>query len=306
MNVREWALPVYTILLQLAVGTLLSLWLTRAFAVRRYGRSTIEHITRIPVSAVLLTIIVAIIGSHFHLSRPMLSVLAALNVHSSWLSREIFFTISFLLVTAGLTYLQWLVPGLDRLKTMLGWVSIVFGILSVYCMSRIYLLPTHSSWNSPVTIMSFLLTALLLGITTIAVLLVMDLKISEVADDTETRVRRQLIQHTFVWLAWGAWITAVTQLLLNLYVIVQLNEGDISAQTSLMLMLGLYQPLFSMRYITLFTGVGWFGLAAFVLFRQRKVNYEISTPVYLACLLVLIAEILGRFLFYATHVRAGI
>ena len=306
MNVREWALPVYTILMQLALGTLLSLWLTRVFATRRYGRSTIEHITRIPVSAVLLTIIVAIIGSHFHLSRPMLSMLAALNVHSSWLSREIFFTISFLLVTAGLTYLQWLVPGFDRLKTMLGWVSIVFGILSVYCMSKIYLLPTHSSWNSPVTVISFFLTALLLGITTVAVLLVMDLKISEVADDTETSVRRQLIQHTFVRLAWVAWITAVTQLLLNLYVVVQLNQGDISAQTSLMLMLGLYQPLLSMRYITLFTGVGWFGLAAFVLFRQRKVNYEISTPVYLACLLVLIAEILGRFLFYATHVRAGI
>lgn len=306
MNVREWALPVYTILMQLAVGALLSLWLIRAFATRRHGRSATEHITRIPVLAVLLSLIVAIIGSHFHLSRPFLSMLAALNMRSSWLSREIFFTISLLLVMVSLTYMQWLVPGLHRLKTVLGWLAIVLGGFSIYCMSKIYLLPTHSSWNSPLTIVSFLLTALLLGVTAVAVLLVMDLKISEVADDAETAVRRQIIRHTFVWLAGVAWVTAVAHLLLNLVLIVQLNQGDISAQTSLMLMLGLYQPLFSMRYITLFTGVGWLGLAAFALHRQRKVNYEISNPIYLACLLVLIAEILGRFLFYATHVRAGI
>ncbi len=306
MNVREWALPVYTILMQLAVGTLLSLWLTRAFATRRYGRSLTEHVTRIPVLAVLITVIVAIIGSHFHLSRPILSMLAALNLRSSWLSREIFFTISFLLVIISLTCLQWLVPGLDRLKTVLGWLGIVLGGLSIYSMSKIYLLPTHSSWNSPLTVVSFLLTALLLGATAVAVLLVMELKISEVADDAETAVRRQIIQHTFVWLAGVAWVTAVAHLLLNLVIIVRLNQGDISAQTSLMLMLGLYQPLFGMRYIALFTGVGWFGLAAFVLYRQRKVNYEISNPIYLACLLVLIAEIMGRFLFYATHVRVGI
>lgn len=306
MNVREWALPVYTILMQLAVGTLFSLWLTRVFATRRYGRFTTERITRIPVLVVLLTIIVAIIGSHFHLSRPILSILATLNLRSSWLSREILFTVSLLLVTASLTYLQWLVPGWDRLKTVLGWLGVAFGGLSIYCMSKIYLLPTHSSWNSPVTILSFLLTALLLGVTAIAVLLVMDLKISEVADDAETAVRQQLIQHTFVWLAGVALVTAVTHLLLSLIIIAQLNRGDISAQTSLMLMLGLYQPLFGMRYITLFTGVGWLGLAAFVLYRQKTVNYEISNPIYLACLLVLIAEIMGRFLFYATHVRAGI
>ena len=306
MNVREWALPVYTILMQLAVGGMLGLWLIRAVAIGQYGRSTTERIVRIPVLAILLTIIAAIAGSHFHLSRPLFSLLAALNLRTSWLSREIVFTVTFFLSVGGLSYLQWFTGSYSRSRTVLGWVGVVAGSLSIYCMSKIYLLPTHSSWNSPLTVISFLLTALILGVTAVAVLLVMELKMSEVADEAGTAVRRQLIRQSFVWLAGVALGTAVIILVLNLILITQLSQGDISAQTSLILLLGLYQPLFGLRYIALFTGVGWFGLTAFMLYRNKKMQYEIAKPIYLACLLVLIAEIMGRFLFYATHVRMGL
>jgi anaerobic dimethyl sulfoxide reductase subunit C (anchor subunit) len=306
MNVREWALPVYTILMQLAVGAMLGLWLIRAAAIRQHGRSVIDHIIRIPVLAVFLTIIVAIAGSHFHLSRPIFSLLAALNLRSSWLSREVVFTISFLGAVGGLSYLQWFTYGNSRLKTGLGWLGITTGSLSVYCMSKIYLLPTHSSWDSPLTVVSFLLTVVMLGVTAVAVLLVMDLKVSEVAGAPETAVRRQIVHQSFIWLAGVALVTAVVILTLNLIFISQLSQGNISAQTSFMLLLGLYKPLFGMRYIALFTGVGWFGLTAIILNRDRKTRYEMTNSIYLACLLVLIAEILGRFLFYATHVRIGI
>lgn len=306
MNVREWALPVYTILMQLAVGAMLGLWLIRAVVMEKYGRSVIDSIVRIPVLAILLTVIVAIIGSHFHLSRPYFSLLAALNLRSSWLSREIVFTITFFLAIGGLSYLQWFTGGYSRLRTVLGWVGIAAGSLSIYSMSKIYLLPTHSSWNTPLTVVVFLLTALILGVTAVAVLLVMDLKLSEVAENGATAVRRQIIQQSFIWLAAVAGVTAVIILVLNLILIAQLSQGDVSAQTSLMLLLGLYQPLFGLRYIALFTGVGWFGLTAFILYRNRKLPFEITKPIYLACLLVLIAEIMGRFLFYATHVRMGL
>ena len=306
MNVREWALPVYTILMQLAVGALLGLWIIRAAGIRQYGRSAIDHIIRIPVLAVLLTIVAAIVGSHFHLSHPIFSLLATLNLRSSWLSREILFTISLFLFVGSIVYLQWFTYGYSRLITVLGWLGVVAGSLSVYCMSQIYLLPTHSSWNSPWTILSFLLSALMLGVTAVAVLLVMDLKVSEVAGAAETAVRQQIVHQSFVWLAGVAGVTAVITLVLNLLLIVNLSRGELSAQTSLILLLGLYQPLFGLRYIALFTGVGWFGLTAYILLRSRKPQFEMTTAIYLACLLVLISEILGRFLFYATHVRTGI
>lgn len=306
MNVREWALPVYTILMQLAVGTLFILWTMRMVAVQQYGRSVIDRMVRIPVLAIFLTIIAAIVGSHFHLSHPFLSLVATFNLRFSWLSREIVFTISFFLLVGGLSYLQWFTYGYSRLQTGLGWLSIIAGSLSIYCMSKIYLLPTHSSWNSSLTIISFLLTALILGATAVAVLLLMDFKVSVAADEAETAVYKQLMRQLFVWLASIVLVVAVLNLMLNLVLIVKLSQGDISAQISLMLLLGLYQPLFGLRYIALFTGVGWFGLAAFVLYQNRKTQDEIINAIYLACLFVLVSEILGRFLFYATHVRVGI
>ncbi|HWQ84371.1 MAG TPA: DmsC/YnfH family molybdoenzyme membrane anchor subunit, partial [Anaerolineales bacterium] len=93
MNLREWALPIYTILMQLAVGTLLVLWLIRRFNLERVGGEAMVRILRRPVLVMFFTILIAIIGSHLHLSNPLLSFLAVLNIKYSWLSREIVFTV---------------------------------------------------------------------------------------------------------------------------------------------------------------------------------------------------------------------
>jgi hypothetical protein len=47
-------------------------------------------------------------------------------------------------------------------------------------------------------------------------------------------------------------------------------------------------------------------LAGVWMLKKSKALTELVTPVYLACLLAMVAEILGRFLFYATHVRLGV
>ena len=198
MNVREWALPIYTILMQLAAGTLLSLWTIRAAGLRKHDRDSIDLITRLPVLAILITIVLAMGGAHLHLSRPFFSPVAILNFGSLWLSREIFFTILFFLSTAVLTYLMWFEYGrFPLLKTILGWFGSATGSLAVFCMSMIYLIPTQASWNSPLTVLAFLSSVFLLGVTAVSVLLVIDLKVTEVGGGKETAVRRQLIRQSF-------------------------------------------------------------------------------------------------------------
>jgi anaerobic dimethyl sulfoxide reductase subunit C len=306
MEVREWALPVYTILMQLAAGSLLSLWLIRWAAGRRHGYAPVDRVMRIPLLAILVTIVVAIIGSHFHLSRPYLSLLAVLNLRTSWLSREILFTIIFFWSVSSLVYLHWFSSGYPRLKMALGWAGILSGVASVYCMAMIYLLPTQTMWNTPLTVVSFLMTLVLLGVTAVSVMIVMDFKVSEIADAAGVELRGQIIRRSFIWLALAGGVTAVITLLLNLSLIATLRQGDLSALTSLELLLGLYRPLLILRYLTLFAGVGWFAITAFLFYRRPLREMAITIPIYLSCLLVLIAEILGRFLFYATHVRLGI
>jgi DMSO reductase anchor subunit len=79
MNVREWALPVYTILIQLAVGALFVLWLIRTLANSKFNHQEIDRIIRNPILVIALTVVVAMGGSHFHLSKPFESFLAVLN-----------------------------------------------------------------------------------------------------------------------------------------------------------------------------------------------------------------------------------
>lgn len=306
MEVREWALPVYTILMQVATGSLLSLWLIHGVAERRYGLTLAERIMPIPLLAILVTVVVAIIGSHFHLSRPQLSLLAVSNFRTSWLSREVLFTIVFLLAVVGLSYLYWFGTGYYQLKRGIAWLGIGAGLTSVYSMAMIYLLPTQPMWYSPLTVISFLISVLVLGTTAVSVMIVMELKLSEIVDTAQVMPRRQIISQTFIWLAAAAGLAALATLLINLLLIANLRQGDLPALISLDLLLGLYRPLLILRYLTLFAGAGWFAITAFLVYRHATRNLNLTTPIYLSCLLVMISEILGRFLFYATHVRMGI
>ncbi|HEX9016501.1 MAG TPA: DmsC/YnfH family molybdoenzyme membrane anchor subunit, partial [Chloroflexota bacterium] len=176
MNFREWALPVYTIMVQMATGALLTLWILRAIGKLKVGAEEVDRIVARPVAAILLTIVGALMGSHLHLSRPFLSFLALGNLGSSWLSREVLFTTILFVSVAGLTFMEWYVPGHERLKTGLGWFAIASGAVSIFCMAAIYLLPIQPAWNTPFTVISFYATALLLGILETAVLLILDLR----------------------------------------------------------------------------------------------------------------------------------
>ena len=64
MNVREWALPVYTILLQLAVGALIVLWLIRYLAGPNSAPGNRPHYQQ-PILVIAFTSMVAMGGAHF-------------------------------------------------------------------------------------------------------------------------------------------------------------------------------------------------------------------------------------------------
>lgn len=306
MNLREWALPVYTILIQIACGGMLVLWLIRTLYSRRFGRDELDQMTNTPMVVIFCTTVVGMIGAHFHLSKPLFSFLAILNFGASWLSREVVFTLIFCVLIWILLYLLWFKTRLSWMITGLGWVAIGFGGLTVYCMSRIYLMPTQVAWSTAGTIAAFYASTVLLGVMAMAALLIMDLVFSEVRKQEKSEVRPIIIQKSLAWLMITAIVAALLVLALYYLQIVYLSQGDESARTSLRLLMELYQPLFGMRLGLMVIGVGWLALAIFQLVYRKKSIQELLAPVYLSCLMVMIGEILGRFLFYATHVRVGI
>ena len=306
MNVREWALPVYTILIQIATGILLMLWIFRSLNSSKLKREEMDQMIDNPITIIFLTVITAIIGSHFHLSRPYLSFLAVCNFKSSWLSREIVFTIIFFLAVGSLWLLRKRKSYHRTLEIFLGWFAVVIGFVSIYCMARIYLLPTQVTWNSPITITYYLVTTLLLGSMATAVLFVMDLKFAEVRELDIPKTRIAMIEKSLIWLAVIASIMAIMVFVLNFYQISYLQNAGETATTSLNLLFGLYQPLFRLRLGLMPTGVGLLVISVILMKRKKKNILDLVTFIYVSCLLVMIAEILGRFIFYATHVRLGL
>jgi anaerobic dimethyl sulfoxide reductase subunit C (anchor subunit) len=306
VNLREWALPVYTILMQLASGAFLALWIVRSIANRRLPREEVDRMVKRPTGAILCTIFAAMVGSHFHLSRPLLSFLSVLNVRTSWLSREIWFTVLFFGLTAAVVYLQWVVKGHARLQTALGWAAIACGVGGVFCMGEIYLLPMQPAWNSAFTMLTFYGSMALLGSMAIASIFVLDLKFSELREPQVVAARAPLLRPALIALTIVASLAMGTLLIVNFLQVQGMADSGQLASLSLQLLLGLYRPLFIFRIVLLVGGVGWLVVAILLMYRHKPPLTDLVQPTYMACLLVLVAEITGRFLFYATHIRMGI
>lgn len=306
MNVREWALPVYTILMQLAVGAFAILWLIRLLTKSKFSAQEIDRIISNPMLVIAFTSVVAMGGAHFHLSKPFHSYLAVLNFKSSWLSREIVFSVLFFLTTMSVLYLTYFQTHRRKLITGLGWLAILLGTILIYCMARIYMIPTQASWNSPTVIVSFYTTTLLLGIMAIACLMVLDLKFSEIKKASDVELRAQVIHYSL------GGLTALTVALVALsfaiiYIQIRLlAQGDLIARTSLSLLLDIYLPLFLLRLTFLIYASVSLTHATIRMYRLKSPPQNLMTPVYLSCLLIIIGEIIGRFLFYAMHIRVGL
>ncbi len=306
MNVREWALPVYTILMQLAVGAFAILWLIRYLAGSKFSVQEIDRIISNPILVIAFTAVVAMGGAHFHLSKPFHSYLAVLNFKSSWLSREIVFSLLFFMSTMSVLYLTYFQTHRRSLITGLGWLAIMFGSVLIYCMARIYLIPTQVAWNSPTVILSFYTTTLLLGIMAIACLMVLDLKFSEIKKENDVELRTQVLRNSMG----GLTILTVALVALNIAItfiqIRLLAQGDLTARTSLSLLVELYLPLFVMRMVILVYASISLAVSVVRMYRLQTTPQGLMSPVYLSCLLILVGEIIGRFLFYATHIRVGL
>jgi anaerobic dimethyl sulfoxide reductase subunit C (anchor subunit) len=307
MNVREWALPVYTILMQLAIGSLGVLWILRTLLMSKYHAEGMEQITRNPIAIILITVIAGMLGSFFHLSRPYIAFLAILNILSSWLSREIFFTVLLFGAVAILWIMQAHVDGYYRIKTALGWTAFASGLATIFCMSHLYTLPVQASWNVPFTTISFYTTAALLGTAACLTMITVDMQYSQLTNPDKPDLRPQIIRQILPGMAIAILVEVIISFAsyANLMQTLESNSS-ITAHASLDLYMDLYHPLLILRLAVMFTGALWVIVSVTRTLKQKMSLSRFTAHAYFTCLLLLIGEILGRFLFYATHIRIGL
>jgi anaerobic dimethyl sulfoxide reductase subunit C (anchor subunit) len=284
----------------------LFIWIIRTLQTRQLGSECVDRSLKVPVLILMTTIILAIGFAHLHLSRPLLSFTALRNVGTSWLSRELLFNLLYIILVFLLVLFLWFFKDRRTLITVFGWLAILAGFATEYCMSNIYLLPTQPAWNSWLTPLSFLVTALLLGVVTVPVLFTMDLIFQKSQKSGDSYVHTQLMESSLNWLSILAISLSVLMATLIYFQTAFLYLSTPAAQVSLTLLMDIYQPLFILRLLTLFVGVGWLAVTS-LQFHKKKIQMEsILQHVFIACLLVMVSEILSRFLFFAIHVKVGI
>jgi anaerobic dimethyl sulfoxide reductase subunit C (anchor subunit) len=283
------------------------LWVIRAVLTPRYGAETVERLTRNPVAIVLITVVAGMLGSFFHLSRPYVAFFAILNLKSSWLSREILFTVLMFGSLALLWLLQAHIDGRYRLKAIMGWVALFFGVGTIYCMSHLYTLPVQASWNVPFTTLSFYNTAALLGTAAALTILTVDMQYNQIIAPDQFANRPQIIRQLLPGVT-AAILVEVAAVIVSYFSLMHTlsTNPSVTAHASLDLYLELYHPLLIFRLAVMVAGALWMLVSVLSTLRNKISIFKFSSHAYFTCLLLLIGEILGRFLFYATHIRIGL
>jgi len=298
MSLRDWSLIAFTILLQTSVGAFWVLQAAHYFARRKRG---IEDADRLTDRALLIIGPMIVLGggaSLTHLSRPFKAYLAVVNVGSSWLSRESSFGMLFGALIIVYTLLQWRKIGPIWVRNVIAWLTGLVGLGLIVSMSSIYMLPTYPAWDSWATPVTFITATLLLGTLAMGAALVANYHYVQSKEPGHAETQSVLMRGTM------RWISLMAVALLGVEVVVvpiylgSLAIGPVAALQSAKLMAGPFGWALVLRVALAFLG------AVFAFMYQNALSpgqeKKLGKLSYAAFVLVLFAEVLGRFLFYIT------
>ncbi|HEI6852226.1 TPA: dimethyl sulfoxide reductase anchor subunit family protein [Yersinia enterocolitica] len=160
MGWHEWPLMVFTVLGQCVVGGFIVLGLALIFGGLSRGQQQRVHRSMFALWGLMA---LAFIASTLHLGSPMRAFNSLNRVGESALSNEIAAGSVFFAV-AGF---YWLLAILDKMPALLGkiWlvVAMMLGVVFVYAMCRVYSIDTVPTWDNIYTPLGFVLTVFIGG-----------------------------------------------------------------------------------------------------------------------------------------------
>jgi anaerobic dimethyl sulfoxide reductase subunit C (anchor subunit) len=307
MDIREWALIAFTILSQMAVGTFIILGIAYFFVRRKWGEEQADRFSDFALLAIGPVLVLGTIASLFHLGNPVNSYRAISNLGQSWLSREILANIAFMGLGAVFAFMQWRKIGSLSARNVIAVVAAVVGLALVYSMSQVYMLRTAPAWNTIATPITFFTTTFLLGALAVGVAYVANytyLKRTQPdCADTQCAILRTALR----WLALaGVVLVGVHLVVLPLYVAYLSNSGVPAANDAVSILMGDYGVLFGLRLALVFAGAVLLGVFTYRTASTPGRERLLGNLAFAAFAVVLVAEVIGRFLFYAMQTNIGL
>lgn len=305
MDMREWALVAFTILAQMSVGSFLILGAIHFLAKRKAGEAEADRLSDRALLAIGPVLILGMIASFFHLENPVNAYRAISNVGSSWLSREILFGVLFAGVGFLFAIMQWRKLATSSVRIAVAGVAAVIGIALVYSMARVYMLPNQPTWNSITTPLSFFTTTLLLGALATGAAFAVNYTFLKLRGEKGLNVQADLLRDALRWIAIVSILLVGVQLVLVSASLI--DQATNEAAASIAQIAEDYGAIYILRIALVFLGAGVFALFLYRYAATGAGKEEaLAWLVYGAFALVLVAEVLGRYLFYATHFQIGL
>lgn len=158
----QYSLVIFTLFTQASVGAFWVL-LVNDFLKRKAPDAVQDAFTRIGTYILVPLTMVGLVFSTTHLGRPQYAWRALRHIDSSWISREIWVVSLFFGLVAIYTYLWWKRIADAELRRMVGVLTGIVGMLSVWVQYMVYAIPGRPMWNHASTLALFAASALILG-----------------------------------------------------------------------------------------------------------------------------------------------
>lgn len=307
MHVSEWPLVVFTILAQMSVGSFVVLGVVQLLARRHADVATVDKLSDPALYAIGPVMVAGVLASFFHLGNP-LNVFNVLNgLGSSWLSRELFFGSAFTVLGAAFALCQWRKWLTPLWRQILAGATALVGLALVLCMSMVYLLPTVPGWHTWATPVSFYITTFLLGALAVGAAFVIEAWLRQRKGTTETDATlNTLTRGTLRGIGIASIVLLAAEfVVIPTYVLTLSNQSTPAADQAMSALMAAGGTWFVLRLVLVALGAGVLGL---FLYRAATKSSERTLAIMAtsAFALVLIAEAIGRILFYNTMFHVGI
>lgn len=275
---HEWALLIFTICTQAAIGGVVMLAIFYK-KIAQLGEEQAFKAMKLPLLVIAGLSIAGLAASFAHLGTPTNAFNTILGIGHSWMSREILLTGMFIgavVLTTGLALLQKKV----NFALLIG--SAVIGLIDIYCMAMLYADTLVSGWSSVNTFTSFYGTALVLGPVLVASFLVPFLK-------NQGELTQTIVKNAFYISLIGMGIQIIGVAVFGS----AMPEVNMVGGTSALASLESYQTTVALRWVIGAIGVAFLGYLS--LAKSRKVSLSFA---YVALAVLFLAEGMNRYVFY--------
>jgi anaerobic dimethyl sulfoxide reductase subunit C (anchor subunit) len=278
---RHWQLVAFTILTQLVVGLMVVLASGLRLTLGRHDQVELELLTTAVLEILVALLVLGVVVAAIHLGSVGSAIRAFANLRQSWLSREATAGIVFGLLTVAATLAYRLELGSPVARRWCVVAAAVAGLVLVYAMARLYMLRTVPAWNTLATPLTFFSASAILGTAGMTALLV--------SLSGRLGVARQLLSGVLPWFGWMCLALAAIQ--------ITVGSRESGVRRS------------GLRFLRATLGLGGAGLLlAFALpvFSAATPSPADGVVIAAASALLLVSEVVGRFIFYASYDRIGV